>query len=225
MEKYFEQADRSALRSPSRNNHLVYPGLAMALLSQTSIAGRQEMRVLWRSSAAAALPAARGVAQHLLHVFVLSEEKRLRFPPLFWRSESRNAYNYNGSNTTLPELHDREGLSHHQFIPPGSTADGYHWGWRVGPAALHRNCLKKDSPTAHTSQNMPREHKQTRCQMVTVPAPTWTAEWWRLWQLREVMHRTVPPTAKQRNAFWNHLAKNSHSQLHVILWSYVASTW
>lgn len=123
MEKYFEQADRSALRSPSRNNHLVYPGLAMALLSQTSIAGRQEMRALWRSSAAAALPAAWGVAQHLLQVFVLSEEKRLRFPPLFWRSESRNAYNYNGSNTTLPELHRQGG----PFTPSVHPTREHSW--------------------------------------------------------------------------------------------------
>lgn len=148
----------------------------------------------------------------------------LTFPPLFWRSKSQNAYNYSGANTTLPELQGQGGL----FTPslhPSREHSWCPWGWKVGPAALHRNSLKKDSPTAHISQNVPREHKQTHCQLVTVPALTWPVERWHLWQPREVMQRAVPATAKQRNAFWNQLAKNSQSQLRVILCSYIANVW
>lgn len=67
MEKYFGQTVRRALRSSSRNNHLVYPALAVALISsQTSSAGRQEMGVLPRSLSRASLLDATGLVHDLL---------------------------------------------------------------------------------------------------------------------------------------------------------------
>lgn len=66
MEKYFEQTVRRALRSSSRNNHLVYPALAMAPISQISNAGRQERRALLRSLSLASLLVAIGLVHDLL---------------------------------------------------------------------------------------------------------------------------------------------------------------
>lgn len=66
MEKYFEQTVRRALRSSGRNHHLVYPALAIALISQTSNAGRQEPSVLLRSLTLAALLGAVGLVRDLL---------------------------------------------------------------------------------------------------------------------------------------------------------------
>lgn len=52
------------------------------------------------------------------------------------------------------------------WLHPSREHSWCPWGWKAGPAALHRNSLKKDSPTAPISQNVPREHKQTHRQMV-----------------------------------------------------------
>lgn len=48
----------------------------------------------------------------------------LRFPFLLGRSQSQNAYNYNGPHVTVSEFQGQTGLSDNQFIPPGSAADG-----------------------------------------------------------------------------------------------------